>query len=158
MVAQIPALKRDEIIVELGPGTGVFTRELARRFPSNPIVAIEFNDRFANRLRENMPDISVVEGCASLLPEHLRELGYDTGMVGTVVSGLPLLSLPKELCDDIFGVIAECLAPGKRYVQFTYSKRAWKHVIPPGFRLERTHRVWLNLPPAEVLPFTRLAA
>jgi phosphatidylethanolamine/phosphatidyl-N-methylethanolamine N-methyltransferase len=158
MVAQIPALEEDEIIVELGPGTGVFTRELARRFPFNPIVAIEFNERFAERLQGNMPDINVIAGCASLLPDYLDDLGMDKNLVGAVVSGLPLLSLPKDLCDDIFGVVAECLAPGKRYVQFTYSKRAWKHVTPPGFRLERTRRVWLNLPPAEVLPFTRLAA
>jgi len=41
-------------------------------------------------------------------------------------------------------------------VQFTYSKRAWRRSVPAGFRLEKTRRVWLNVPPAFVLPFTRV--
>lgn len=158
MVDNIPPLKPGEVIIELGPGTGVFTRELARRFPTHQIVAIEFNHTFAERLKEHMPRVTIVEGCASQLHRFLDELGIAPESVGSIVSGLPLLSLPTSLRDDIFSGIASCLMPGKRYIQFTYSKRAWKHVAPPGFRLERTQKVWLNLPPAEVLPFTRTAA
>jgi phospholipid N-methyltransferase len=158
MVNNIPPLKPGEVIVELGPGTGVFTRELSRRFPMHLIVAIEFNHTFAARLQERMPRVCVVEGCASQLRHFLEELEIKPETVGSIVSGLPLLSLPAALRDEIFAGIASCLLPGKRYIQFTYSKRAWKHVSPPGFRLERTQKVWLNLPPAEVLPFTRTAA
>jgi len=158
MVGSIRDLAPGEVVVELGPGTGALTRELAQRFPRNPIVAIEFNTIFADRLRARLPEVHVVEGCASRLPDHLAALGITTDRVGAVVSGLPLLSLPREIIGDIFAAIAASLAPGRRYVQFTYSKRAWRRINPPGFRLDRTERVWLNLPPAQVLPFTRLAA
>jgi phospholipid N-methyltransferase len=158
MVAEVPALRPGEVIVELGPGTGAFTRELGRRFPFNPIIAVESNHSFAERLREDMPQVEVVESCASLLPSILDELGIPADRVGTAVSGLPLLSLPRELSACIFAVLAEVLRPGARFVQFTYSKRAWRRVVPPGFRLDKTRKVWLNVPPAEVLPFTRIAA
>lgn len=158
MVAEIPALAPGEVLVELGPGTGVFTRELVQRFPDRRIVAVEFNPTFARRLRERMPEVTVVEGCASQLESHLLELGISPQRIGAVVSGLPLLSLERELVDGIFAGIAAALPIGRRYIQFTYNKRAWRDRPPPGFRLDRTRRVWLNLPPAEVLPFTRTVA
>jgi phosphatidylethanolamine/phosphatidyl-N-methylethanolamine N-methyltransferase len=158
MVAEVPDLPASEVIVELGPGTGVFTRELIARFPGNRVVAVEFNPRFAERLAMRMPEIDVVQGCASFLPEHLESLGIPTERVGAVVSGLPLLSLPRELGSAIFAGITRTLAPGRRYIQFTYSKRAWRDATPAGFRLDKTKMVWLNFPPAEVLPFTRIRA
>lgn len=156
MVAEIPALSREAAIIELGPGTGVFTRELVRRFPFNRVIAVEFNPSLAERLREEMAGVEVVEGCASGLAGHLDDLGIATPAVGAVVSGLPLLTLPRHLGASIFAGIAEVLEPGRRYIQFTYSKRAWRHNTPPGFRLDKTRQVWLNIPPAAVLPFTRM--
>lgn len=153
----VPPLANDAVIVELGPGTGVLTRELLRRFPRNPLIAVEFNAVFAERLRRELPGVRIVTGCASRLRDHLDALGVDADEVGAVVSGLPLLSLPRDLRGDIVASISDVLAPGCRYVQFTYSKRAWRRHVPSGFRLEKTRRVWLNVPPASVLPFTRIA-
>ena len=153
----VPPLARDSVIVELGPGTGVLTRELVRRFPGHRIVAVEFNPVFALRLRREMPTIDVVTACASRLRPILGDLGIPCGEVGAVVSGLPLLSLPRGLRLEIVASVADVLSPGCRFVQFTYSTRAWRRQAPVGFRLEKTRRVWLNFPPASVLPFTRIA-
>lgn len=155
MVDAIPPLEPAGVIVELGPGTGVFTRALHERYPAHRIVAVEFNHGLAERLQHRMPGVTVISGCASCLSDHLDELGVCAERVGVVVSGLPLLSLPRELGDRIFAGIAGALVPGRRYVQFTYSKRAWRRRSPPGFQLDRPRQVWLNLPPASVLPFTR---
>lgn len=157
MVTAMGELKTGQVIVELGPGTGVFTRELRKRYPGHPIVAIEFNEMFAKTLRERMSDVHVIQGCASKTLDHVRELGYERSQVGAVISGLPLLSLPRDLGMAIFAAIAEVLEPGRRYVQFTYSKRMWKKFQPPGFRFDQTRMVWLNVPPAVVMPFTRIA-
>lgn len=156
MVTAMGELRTGQVIVELGPGTGVFTREIRKRYPSHPVVAIEFNEMFAKTLRERMSDIHVVQGCASRTSLHLQELGYHKEQVGAVISGLPLLSLPRELGTAIFAAIADVLEPGRRYVQFTYSKRMWKKFQPPGFRFDQTRMVWLNVPPAVVMPFTRV--
>ena len=64
--------------------------------------------------------------------------------------------MPVSVRKAIVGAAFAILAPEGRYIQFTYSKRAWRRHHPPGFRLDATRRVWLNVPPAEVLPFTRL--
>ncbi len=154
----VPPLDSGAVIVELGPGTGVLTRELLRRFPRHHLIAVEFNPVFAERLRRELPQADIVTGCASRLRPILADLGIATEDVGAVVSGLPLLSLPRDLRESIVDSVSDILSPGRRFVQFTYSKRAWSRNAPVGFKLEKTRRVWLNVPPASVLPFTRVAA
>ena len=144
-----------QVILELGPGTGVFTRELVRRFPRARVVAIEVNGVFASRLSTTMPGVTVVTGCATRLGEHLAALGVTSRDVAAVVSGLPLLSLPGNLPQQVLASVAGALGPGRRFVQFTYSERAWRRFDVVGFRRHPPQRVWRNLPPAFVLPFTR---
>jgi len=158
MVNAIGPLDDDAVVIELGPGTGVFTREVAHRYPANPLVAVEFNQVFAESLRCGMPKVRVVEGCASRLIGHLDQLGIDPARVGAVISGLPVLSLQRGLSSAIFSAIAEVLTPGRPYIQFTYSRRAWRRFDLPGLRLERTLAVLFNMPPANVMTFRRVGA
>jgi phospholipid N-methyltransferase len=144
-----------KVILELGPGTGVFTRELVRRFPAARVVAVELNPVFAGHLRAAVPGAAVVTGCASRLDSHLAGLGHTTADVAAVVSGLPLLVLPGDLPRVVLGSIARVLPAGRRFVQFTYSQRAWRRFDATGFRPDAPRRVWRNFPPAVVLPFTR---
>lgn len=155
MVQAMGPVQPGQVLLELGPGTGVFTRELKRQFPNNPIIAVEVNEDFARRLRQELNGVTVIAGCASRLKEHLAELNYTPADLVSVVSGLPLLSLPKELGQRILASITEVLLPGRRYVQFTYSAKAWQKFQLSGFTREPTKRVWLNFPPAVVLPFLR---
>jgi phosphatidylethanolamine/phosphatidyl-N-methylethanolamine N-methyltransferase len=146
-----------QIILELGPGTGVITRELVRRFPHARIVAVEVNEAFAAHLAQAFPTVTVVTGCASELDRHLAHLGLDPKDVAGVVSGLPLLALPGDFPQRILASIARVLPPGRPYVQFTYSRMAWKRFVVTGFRPHPPRRVWRNVPPATVLTFTREA-
>jgi phospholipid N-methyltransferase len=155
MATAVGHLPPGAVIVELGPGTGVFTRELLRRYPGNPLLAIEFNPVFANLLRQRLPTAAIAEGCASEIRNHLCRVGLGDRPVAAVVSGLPMLVMPRDLTDRIIGAVTEVLAPGGRFVQFTYSKRAWRRFMPDGFRPERSRKVWWNVPPAVVLPFVR---
>jgi phosphatidylethanolamine/phosphatidyl-N-methylethanolamine N-methyltransferase len=145
-----------EVIIELGPGSGIVTETLRRLHPQAVVLAVENNASFATRLSGRMPGVRVVHGCASRLPGHLQDLGLPEGGVAAVVSGLPLLSLPPDLVERIFAAVREVLAPGRRFVQFTYSARAFRRLAPLGFRAEPQRRVWLNVPPAVVLPFARM--
>src|SRR5215211_4174207 len=67
MVDAVGPVAPGQVVLELGPGTGVFTRELVRRFPSARVVAVELNDVFAARLAAAVPGVTVVTGCASRL-------------------------------------------------------------------------------------------
>jgi phosphatidylethanolamine/phosphatidyl-N-methylethanolamine N-methyltransferase len=156
MANAVGHLEPGQVIIELGPGTGVFTRELLRRHPGHQVVAVEFNPAFAERLRHFAPGATVVEGCASRLSEHLAALGIGIDQVGAVVSGLPLLVLPKDLTGAILRSVSQVLPHGRRFVQFTYSKRSWRRFVLDGFHAENSRAIWLNFPPAVVMPFTRV--
>ena len=146
-----------QVILELGPGTGVVTRELVARFPRARIVAVEVLDPFADRLEQTLPTVTVVRGCASQLDAHLARLGIATDDVAAVVSGLPMLSLPGDLPQRIMASVAGVLRPGRRYVQFTYFEKKWRKFTLTGFRRIARRRVWRNLPPAVVFTFERTA-
>lgn len=155
MVDAVGEVPDGAVILELGPGTGVFTRELVRRFPTARVVAVEVNEAFADRLAAAAPGATVVKGCASRLDAHLKALGVSPTSVAAVVSGLPLLSLPGDLPRQVLGAVANVLGPGRKYVQFTYSERAWRRFDVSQFRRHPRRRIWWNVPPAVVLPFTR---
>ncbi len=155
MVDAIGPIEPGDILVELGPGTGVFTRQIRKRFPNNPLIAVEFNEALAERLRHTHPDVHVVCGCASEIRMHVEALGLDPARIGVVLSGLPLLSLPIPLRDAILAGLGKVVPINRRYVQFTYSQRAWQKWHLAGFRRDNPKRVWLNVPPASVLAFTR---
>ena len=146
-----------QVIIELGPGTGVTTRELVKHFPKNRIVVVEIIEAFAAQVEKTFPTVKVVRGDASHLDVHLKALGIAPSEVGAVLSGLPLLAFPPNVSHGILAAIRGVLEPGRRYVQFTYSRRAWRRFIIGGFRALTPKRVWLNIPPASVLTFERTA-
>ncbi len=150
-------ITQGQVVVELGPGTGVTTREILKHFPNNRIIAIEIIDVFAAQLEKTFPNVTVVRGDASQLEAHLSALGIAPENVGAILSGLPLLAFPPDLSTRILASIRGVLRPGRRYVQFTYSRRAWRRFVVAGFRAISSKRVWLNVPPASVLTFERTA-
>lgn len=152
-VGEVPA---GRVIIELGPGSGIVTDALRRRHPDCAILAVEYNRSFAQRLADRLPAVMVVRGCASALPEHLQRGGFSCDQVAAVVSGLPLLSLPDELVGRVLDAVRAVLPAGRRFVQFTYLQSAFRRLDHGGFHAERPRRVWLNMPPAVILPFTRL--
>ena len=158
MVRGLGDIQPGQVIIELGPGTGVFTKQLHEAWPDNKLIAVEFTPAFAEKLQHEFPNVEIVNGCASQLLRHLAERDIPLQSVAGIVSGLPLLSLPPELRDGIFDAIRAVLPHGQRYVQFTYSKKSWKKFMPAGLRMEKTRRVWRNVPPATVLPFVREVA
>lgn len=89
----------DGPIVELGPGTGVFTRALlARGIAESELTLIEFGGEFLPGLQRRFPDARIVQMDAA----ELGEAGlFETRCVGAVVSGLPLLSMSPAKVEGI---------------------------------------------------------
>lgn len=148
-------LERARTVVELGPGTGVFTDAvLARLAPDARLVAVELNPVLAARLSATRRDtrLTVVQGSAADLAATVRE------PVDAVVSGLPWTVMPRERRGHVLDAVTEVLAPGGRFTTFAYLHAAW---TPPArdftaelalrfHRLERSSVVWRNVPPAFV--------
>jgi phosphatidylethanolamine/phosphatidyl-N-methylethanolamine N-methyltransferase len=132
-------------VLELGAGTGSFTRALLRSGVSpERLTVVEYDPVFAAGLRRRFPGIAVLEVDA-FLPQTIEALGpFDV-----VLSGLPLLNFPREKSADLIqGLLANASA-GAPFVQFTYGPRE-PVPPPPGVATTRIGRVWRNLPPATV--------
>lgn len=155
VVRSLGTIRPGSVIIELGPGTGSFTKTLVARHPQCHVVAIEIDRQLVQCLRRSIPRAEVVHGCATRIREHLDALGLDHKRVAGVVSGLPLLTLPKDLPSQILAEIAAVLPEGKPFVQFTYSRIAWRRFTPQDLKFRKAQLVISNIPPASVLSFVK---
>ncbi|MGR8922234.1 class I SAM-dependent methyltransferase [Rhizobium leguminosarum] len=154
MTSEIAAL--DGPIIELGPGTGVFTRALlARGVSEADLTLIEYGPEFINSLQARFPTARVLQMDAA----HLSHADIFEGEpVGAVVSGLPLLSMsPRKITSIMAGAFAY-MRPGGAVYQFTYGPRC--PVSRPildrlGLKAVRIGGTVRNLPPASVYRISR---
>jgi len=105
-------------VLELGPGTGVFTRALlARGVPAEDLTLLEFDPKLAKLLSVRFPDVRIISACATQLA---RLDLFANNAVGAIVSGLPLLSMPHTMIQAILeGSFSQLRENGTIY-QFTY--------------------------------------
>jgi phosphatidylethanolamine/phosphatidyl-N-methylethanolamine N-methyltransferase len=143
-------------VIEFGPGTGVFTQAiLDAGVTPDQLVMIEAGADFAALLRKRFPAVRIVEGSAGAL--HDVPL-FGQGTVGAVVSGLPILSMPKPVVLAILGTAFSELRPGGAMYQFTYGFRcpvADSVLDALGLKASRTATVLVNAPPASVYKIER---
>jgi phosphatidylethanolamine/phosphatidyl-N-methylethanolamine N-methyltransferase len=142
-------------IVEFGPGTGAFTREIAGRLaPGARYLGIELNPVFVTRLAHSYPRLSFVHGSVGELGQILVTARITS--VDAIVCGLPWATLPISLQDTVFSAIDLALAPGGVFTTFGYPQSlvlpgAWalRRRLRRGFaEVGRTPVVWGNVPPA----------
>ncbi len=149
--------RQARLVVELGGGTGSITRALlASGLPPEKLVVVERDERLHRLLAERFPELRVVAGDAAHLAALLRPLGV--GSVSAIVSGLPLLSMPKRLRQRI---VEQCFAVmGERgsLVQFTYGLASPLPARDFAVSGRVVARVWRNFPPAFVWRFDRRTA
>jgi phosphatidylethanolamine/phosphatidyl-N-methylethanolamine N-methyltransferase len=108
-------------IIELGPGTGVFTRKLLQKgIPPQDLMVIEYGSEFVSVLQLRFPGVRVLwMDAAKLVPAKITE----EGSVGAVVSGLPLLNMSPRKVVAIMSGAFHYLRPNGAFYQFTYAPR-----------------------------------
>jgi phospholipid N-methyltransferase len=144
------------LIVEFGPGTGVFTRALlAQGVRERDLTLVEYCPEFAELLREQFPEARVLRMDAG--QAHRHEL-FVEGSVGAIVSGLPLLNMRPARVLSILRGAFRWMRPCGAFYQFTYGPRC---PVPKTclerLELKATHvgRALVNLPPASVYRIER---
>ncbi|MGH8191379.1 MAG: class I SAM-dependent methyltransferase [Rhodanobacteraceae bacterium] len=158
MVAQLPA--GNPRVVEIGAGTGVFTRALLKHgvAPSRLLV-VEINPQLADFLRQRYPAVPIVCADARHLDALLDEHGvFANGNLDAVVSGLGLLSMNSALRTAILRAAFAAMGDEGRFIQFTYGPSS--PVRPRerealGLRVKRAGYALRNLPPASVYVYQR---
>jgi len=143
-------------VIELGPGTGVFTAKLLERgVRPEDLTLVEYGATFARHLESRFPLTRVLRMDAARVGDI--EFQNDAA-VGAVISGLPLLSLPDQKVIAILDGAFAQLKPGGAFYQFTYGPRCpVARPILEGLDLQATHigRTMLNVPPAAVYRISR---
>jgi phospholipid N-methyltransferase len=146
-----------DTVVELGTGTGVFTRLIGERVkPDALVLAFEIDPVLAQTLQPRVPRVRVVNDSAEHLPRHLRAAGRDAA--DAILSGLPWANFSRDLQERLLRAVVLGLRPGGRFATFAYVPAAH---LPPGrrfrsllessfARVETTRVVFWNFPPAFV--------
>jgi phosphatidylethanolamine/phosphatidyl-N-methylethanolamine N-methyltransferase len=147
IVAQTRA-NPDQIVVELGAGTGVISRALLDGgLPPERLYVVEIVRDMAEHLRAVLPGARVIEGDARRLPQLIPPEFH--GKIGTVVVGIPLVLLPLAEQRRFIEAI-EAVAPGVGFILYSYcitSPLPWKKL---GLLPKREAWTPLNFPPASV--------
>lgn len=157
VIVEKASVDRARKIVELGPGTGVFTETIvAAKKPQARFLALEFNPNFAARLKNRFPEAQVVNGCASKLREHASQ--HDCHAACSIVSGLPWAIFEEDMQRTILRQIHEVLGTDGIFATFAYFGPHWlpggqsfRRLLRSQFGRVRTSPVVLrNVPPAFV--------
>jgi phospholipid N-methyltransferase len=139
------------VIVEYGPGTGSFTKELVkRRNDGTVLLLIEQNERFCKELEQmygNIKDVHIINGYAQDVGLYLKEYGFDKA--DFIVSGLPFTTLPRDISDKILTATGTALGDTGKFITFQYSlvKRSF---FEKYFCIIDRLKENRNLPPAYV--------
>lgn len=145
------------VVVELGAGTGPVTQVLCEAHPDAPLLVLEPSAQMAAVLREQWPDITVIERFAQDLPELMADWGHPKA--DRVVSSLPWTMWSDEVIAAGLDAVIEVLAPGGRMVTFSYvhsqtlmpGAKRFRAALDARFsRVSRTEVQWRNVPPALV--------
>ena len=147
-IADQVKLPCDGLIIELGAGTGAVTAALLRRGVSpSQLVVVEMDKLMAKHLKNRFKDVAVIQGNAIKFCQLCNRYGRQ---VTTVVSSLPLLSLPSSTVDALGKEVQKMLKDEGLLIQYTY--RINKGPSPLSVYMERiaTKAVWGNFPPARV--------
>lgn len=138
-------------VLELGPGTGVFTEALlARGFVQEQLTLVELDGCFADLLSERFPGARIVRGSAARL--SAAGIGKDA-RYDTVIIGLPLLSMPAWTVYRIVRSAALRLSPCGQLLQFTCGVRCPvpdSILLRAGLKAQLLGTVIRNMPPASV--------
>jgi phospholipid N-methyltransferase len=147
----------DGPVIELGPGTGVFTSALLDRgVPLRRIAVVEAGRIFADALSAEFPGLCVVHGCASRVRRSIPPALHGAA---TVICGLPLISMPRSRVHRILSGSFAYHRPEGTFRLFTYGPRcpvSRAVLLRLGLVARRARFVACNVPPASVYHLGRV--
>ncbi|WP_033070281.1 class I SAM-dependent methyltransferase [Thalassospira australica] len=143
-------------VLELGPGTGVFTRALLDRgLKQHDLTLVEAGPDFSRLLSQRYPNARILQMDACRLG---RERLFQSGELASAISGLPLLSMKPRQIMGILGGSFEYLRDDGAFYQFTYGPRC---PVPSAIlsrldlRATRIGTTVRNMPPSSVYKIER---
>jgi phospholipid N-methyltransferase len=138
-----------KVIIELGPGTGVITREIiAKMKPSCRLLVFELHLPFYRELQKEFKDneqVILVNDTAEKIAQYLES--YQLGKADNIISSLPLANFDKTILDHLLKACHDNLKNEGKFIQFQYSlttKKSLRNYFP---KIEMNFTS-MNIPPA----------
>jgi phosphatidylethanolamine/phosphatidyl-N-methylethanolamine N-methyltransferase len=161
MLRPLP-LKRAQVVVELGSGTGAMTQALLKLIPLDAtLLAFEINSRFSRHLKSNVSDsrLDVINASAETLRKEVQRRGHER--VDAVVSSLALGFMPDWQRRAFLSELGSLLGEAGVFTQFQYfhalqlkngqvRRFDLMELLHRYFRSVQRRVIWRNLPPAFV--------
>lgn len=156
-------------ILEAGPGTGTFTREIIKRLgPDDQLDLVEYDEKFVQTLRKRYGHLNNVKIIHGDFTEYRPGKKYDY-----CISGLPLASFTREMVEKVYDVFNSAIKQEGKLAYFEYigiphiknlfigeeEKREFSKLLKIKQSFYNEHRgeakeIWLNIPPARILLVT----
>ena len=143
-------IEESRVIVELGPGTGVVTRPILTRCPSNAkVIAMEINPLYLESLGQDIKDprLTLYGGPASEIQQALTQVGETKADVA--ISGIPFSTMPKEEGIATIEAIREILKPGGLFVAYQFRSEV-KRLGDPILGPSKMYGGYWNIPPMRI--------
>jgi phosphatidylethanolamine/phosphatidyl-N-methylethanolamine N-methyltransferase len=155
VIGRLAASSLEGPVLEIGAGTGSFTRAMINAgIDESQLYIVELNGGLCRHLQQQFPRAKVIRAdaarlCSALPPEIV-------GRFLIVVSGLPLVNMPRPASQAIINEIKASMAPEGRFLQFTYLPFSPISVSQHAFRGQRIAWVLRNVPPATVWQYQNI--
>ncbi len=146
-VADKMDLSRSRVIVEYGPGAGVFSEYfLERMTPDSMLILIEQNEAFVERLQVFSDDdrVRIVHGSAQDVRSILSDLGVSK--VDYIVSGIPFSFFDTESKDELLEHTYDALTDEGKFLVYQHYNHM-EDSLRTRFDRVRTEREVRNIPP-----------
>lgn len=157
LVARHAVTAADDVIVELGAGTGTITQDLlSAGAREDNLVLVEMDTDLVAYLRQLYPRATIIAADASapaeIVPPELL------GRAATVISGIPALQFSDAKQRAYIGQCLQCLREGGQILQYTYSLKSPIRQRETGVTGQRLGVALVNVPPAHVWGYTPAVA
>jgi len=148
-----------KILVELGAGTGVVTKELynlvkiieKKQNLKRQVVIFEQDKKLRNFLKLKFKGFNFFENAFELSTNLKQE---NISSVDVILSGLPFANFSSKEREKLLAEILRCLKPGGKFIMFQYSLQMKEH-LEKVFKKVELSFVLFNIPPAVIYTCTK---
>lgn len=134
---------KDIEVLQLGFGTGVFTKQLLENLtPNSKLIIFEVN-KGCREYKISDDRIHYIEDSAEYVSRYFEGKQFDH-----IVSTLPFATIPDSIGHKIQEQIKIHLKPGGKYLQYQYSLYSRNDISKLFGTKPRIEFVLMNLPPA----------